>query len=273
VSIRNVILIRWGDGFIEGVVEDSETTYGRKETLLSISNVTSGPSALWTAYATIVPISVPEVSIVVGIEPEDTGDEPYSAFDIGDAVTCDDIDGTPTSYRVAAISCNEDDDGNLSWFPELATARDIQAQRWERWLRRTANGTLDGRSRAATPTSPSIINAGKVNVQEFTFSTGGGSEALIGDRGSPARLRENMLLYRGNGEADVAGISGDTTASVEIDAVGIGESITIADTEADGFNDFAAAEYAPANSLLNVEVTANGGHVGVNFTVLGVTTQ
>lgn len=273
MTLKNVVLIRWGDGFIEGVVDDSVTEWGRRESMLSISNVTSGPSALWTAYATIVPISQPETSIVVGIEPVDTTDQPYEAFGIGDTVTAPDIDGTPTEYRVAAISCQEDEDGNLTWFPELATARDIQEQRWERWLRRTANGTLEGRSRAATPTSPSIINAGKVNVTEITFSTTGGGETLIGDIGTPYRPREQMLLYRMDGEAAVAGLTADTDVELTLELTGVGETVTIPDSGDTGYVDFVAPILVDTTDLVNIETTGEGGHTGVSVTVLGVPTQ
>lgn len=272
-EIKNVGLIRWADGFIEGSIADSVTANGRRESGISISNVQSGPSALWTAFATLNPISTLTNSVIIAIEPEDLTDEPYSAFTIGDTVTAPDSSGTPTEYRVASISFTEDDDANLTWFIELGTARDLQEQRWQRWLRRTANGTLDGRSRSATPTSPSIINAGPVSPIEVTFSTGGPNEMLIGDRGTPYHPREQLLFYRANIEADVAGVTGDSSCEIVLNDVLGGESVTLLDSEVTGFTDLVAPFLADTLDQVNVEGTEEGGHTGVTVTLLAVSTQ
>lgn len=261
-EVKTVGLIRWGDGFIEGIMADALATYGRREAGISIGNVKSGPSALWTAYATLQPISAPGVSVVIGIEPEDNTDTPYLAFGIGDTVTAPDQTGAPTTYRVAAISWSEDDDGYVTWFVELGTARDLQAQRWERWLKRTANGTLDGRSRSATPTSPSIQKSGKVNVVDVTFSTSGDGEALVGDIGTKFRPRETLLFYRTDIEFNVAGTSGDTTIDFTIDFTPQGEEVTAPDGADEGYHDFATPILVTKAQLVNIEVTEAGGHVG-----------
>lgn len=272
-EIKNVGLIRWGDGFIEGSISASVTDNGRREAGVAISNVQSGPSALWTAYATLNPISELTNSVIIAIEPEDLTDEPYSAFTIGDTVTAPDATGTPTLYRVASISFTEDDDANLLWLIELGTARDLLEQRWQRWLRRTANGTLDGRSRSATPTSPSIINAGPVQVVEVTFSTGGGNEMLIGDRATPYHPREQLLFYRANIDAEVAGVTSDSSCEIVLNDVLGGESVTLPDSDVTGFTDLASPFLADTLDQVNVEGTAEGGHTGVTVTLLAVPTQ
>lgn len=267
-SLRNTSLIVWGDGYLEGQITESEGTYGRLESFLSIPSVTSGPSALWTAAATLQPISEPEDSVTVGIEPTDSGDVPYTDIGIGDTATLT----TPSwsiDMRLSAITVTEDEDGNILWAPEFGTSRELLEQRWERWLRRTANGTLDGRSRNATLSSPSVEQSGRVTVVTHTFSTAGGVEPIAGDRGTPQRPRELTLFYRAEIEADVAGITDDTDVTLLEDDSSRG-TVTLPDSGDTGVTDLATTFMSDPSNLLNIEVATAGGHTGVTVKLLGV---
>lgn len=272
-EIKNWALIAFADGYLDGGIDSSVSTYGRREAFLSLSNVRSGVSAITTAHNTLDPISTPDLSILVEIAPEDTDDEPYSSFGIGDTVTAPNRAGTPTEYRVTSISGAVDDDGNIAWFVELVTARELYQQRQERWLRRTAHGTLDGRSRSASPSSPHILTSGKVNVTEITFSTGGGGEVLDGDVGTNYTPRESLLLYRSEITAVVAGVTDDTSVDTTVDASLLGEVVTLPVSQAEGFNDWAAPVLVDATNVVNIEATEEGGHTGVTVTVLAVPTE
>lgn len=269
--VKNAALARWADGFIYEEITDSVASHGRRETGLALSNVQSGPSTLWTMLATLQPVSSPEVSIVVGIEPANEADTPFLAFGIGDRVTAPARDGTPTEYRVMAISWDEDDDGYIAWTVELATARDVQEQIWQRWLRRTGNGTLDGRSRSATVTSPSVLSAGVVTPVEITWSTGSG-ELLIGDRGSPYRPREQLIVYRLDAEADVAGATGPSAVRL-YDGITPGPTVQLNVGADSGHIDLAAPFLVDTLDTLNVEGVLEGGHTGVSVTAYGFPTQ
>ncbi len=270
-TTKTVALARWGDGFIEGQIDEAVTARGRREVGLALSSINSGPSTLWTMLANLKPVSTPEVSIIITIEPDDETDTPLLAFRVGDRVTAPDANGEPTTYRVMAISWDEDDDGALSWRVELATARDVQEQVWHRWLRRTGNGTLDGRSRSATVTSPSIMNAGTVAVIEKQWGIGG-AEALVGDRGDPWRPRERQIIYRLELECDVPGATGDTTVQL-YDGISPGPTVTLAVTEGQGWADITEPILVDTLDTLNVETIAAGGHTGVTFTYLAFPTQ
>lgn len=270
-QVKNWVLTDWGDGQLDGGDTGSVSTWGRRESFLSLGNVNSGVSAVYTSFATLSPHLGPQQSVIVEIAPVDTSDEPYSAFNIGDRVTAPNRAGTPTEYRVAAITCEEDDDGELHWFPELATAWELYEQQQTRWLRRTGHGAFDGRSRSASPSSRHIISAGKVNVVEVSFSTGGGGEMLIGDRGTPYRPRESTLFYRLEIEADVAGVTDDTSAQLYIDTTGL-DTVTCPDSEDTGFTDMDTPVLATPLNVMNVEGTEEGGHTGVTVTALGMPT-
>lgn len=269
-EIKNWALIAFGDGYLDGGLDTSVTAHGRREAFLSLGNVRSGVSAIRTAYNTLDPISSPAVSIVIEIEPDDVDEEPYTGVGIGDTVTAPDRAGTPTSYRVVSIAGVVDEDGRIGWTIELATARELYQQRQDRWLRRTAHGTLDGRSRSATPSSPHILSAGKVNVVKLTFSSGGSGEVLAGDIGTNEPIREPLLLFRSEVHANVAGITGATTFDTTVDASLVSEPVTAAVSQAEGVNDWSDMVLVDHTNVVNVEATAAGGHVGVTVTVLGV---
>lgn len=269
----NHVLIEWGDGQLDGGISASEGTYGRLESFLSLSNVRNGPSAIRTAVATLTPLSQVAESVVVEIQPEDTDDTPYLSFGLGDTVTVS-AGALISDYRVVAISAQEDDDGNIAWFPELATATEIYQQKQQRWLRRTANGTLDGVSRSATPSSQHITSSGKVDVREEVFSTTGADPLSVGDIGTNWRVRgESFLLYRLDAEANVAGVSGSSTVRLTIDGSSSGHSVSITSGNADGSHDINPPILVTSDQYVNVEATAAGGHTGVNVTVYAVPTE
>lgn len=269
----NHVLIEWGDGQLDGGIAASEEAHGRLESFLSLSNVRNGPSAIRTAVATLTPMSEVAESVVVEIQPEDADDIPYLSFNIGDTVGVS-VNGLVADYRCVAISCQEDEEGYLSWFPELATATEIYQQKQQRWLRRTANGTLDGQSRSATPSSDHIMSSGKVDVREEVFSTAGDDVLLVNDIGTRWRVKgESFLLYRMDAEANVAGVSGSTSIVLTVDAVSSGETVTMTSGNADGTHDISPPLLVTNDEYVNVKVTAQGGHKGVNVTVYAVPTE
>lgn len=266
------VLVEWGDGQLDGGTV-AETTHGRLETFLSLSNVRNGPSAIRTAAATVTPLSDVTESVVVEIQPEDAADTPYLAFGIGDTVSVS--TGALTSdYRVVAISCQEDEEGYLTWLPELATATEIYQQKQQRWLRRTSNGTLDGVSKSATPSSEHIMSSGKVPVHEETFSTAGADPVLAADIGTNWRIKDgSYLIYRMDAEANVAGVSGSTTIRLDVDAASTGETVSLTSGNADGTHDISPPILVGPGQYVNIYATAAGGHEGVNVTVFAVPTE
>lgn len=270
---KNHVLIEWGDGQLDGGIPASEATHGRLESFLSLSNVRNGPSAIRTAVATLTPLADVAESVVVEIQPTETDDVPYLDFGMGDTISVS-TTALTQDYRVVAISCQEDENGYLTWFPELATATEIYQQKQQRWLRRTANGTLDGQSRSATPSSDHILSSGKVDVREEPFGTAGADEVLDGDIATRWRVRgENFLLYRLDAEANVAGVSGSTSIELTIDATGSGETVTMTSGTDEASHDINPPILVTNDQYVNVECTAAGGHAGVNVTVFAVPTE
>lgn len=274
-EIVNSALTRWAEGVMEWSHDDSIDEWGRREGGLSLAAITHGRSVQRATEATLKRYVNPTASVVIEILPEDATEEPFKAFNVGDWVIAPNRFGDPVPYRVATIGFSEGsseaDAGQITWIVELGTPQEIQEARWERWLRRTANGTLDGRSRSMTPSSPSIMSAGLAQVVEIPFSTGGGQVLRIGDRGTPYRARQDLIVYRLTAETNVAGASGASTGQVYVNTTP-GATITIPNTVDDSVADITPF-FLPVNHQLNIECTAEGGHQGVTFTVLAVPAQ
>lgn len=261
MSLRNVVLIRWGDGFIEGQMDASVTANGRRESLLSIANVSDGPTALHVALANIDPMSELEESVTLRVEPG-TGEVPGVDYVVGDRITVPNVLGVASSYRVAACSWTQDDDHTV-YVPELATARDIIDQRYQRWLTRTNNGALEGRSRSASPSSPSVWEGMQVleSITE-TVSTTGNYAAEVDDE-SPAKGMDRQLrLVRLVGTCTAAG-AGNTTFEVLRNGALTGDAVTFsaATVTADAY--FSAGETFALADTFAIRCTESGGHEGV----------
>jgi hypothetical protein len=117
--IVNALLVRWADGYISVVDATSVAAIGRREAYLSVGNALSTEEATRAAEALLARYSTSAEDITAAIEPVDDTDRPYIAFGVGDTVTVPDSSGVPVLRRVSAITVVEDDDGVLTYVPEL----------------------------------------------------------------------------------------------------------------------------------------------------------
>lgn len=93
----------------------------------------------------------------------------------------------------------------------------------------------------------------------------GGDVVIIGDRATPLRPQETLLLCAASIEADVAGASGATTARIEINGSSIG-TVTAPVTTKLG-RALLTRTLFTVFDVSNVEITAAGGHSGVTVTI------
>ena len=265
--LATVILGQWGDGHIEGQFDDAVTAYGRRVAMLRITDVTEGEAALWAMYATLAPIAEPGLSITVKYDPVDDTDTPYKTFWPADKITAPSMDGGADVYPVAAIGGEVDDVGNIDWTVELSTAQEILQQIWQRWLSRNNNGTLGGRSRSASPSSPSITSSQRtVDWIKEVFSGGGLNVATLDDIGDPAAFLVQCRVVKLELRAVEAGVS-DTTLELYRNGSATGDSVTLGDSEVLVTAYPSAGEVYEIADFMWPKVTAEGGHSGVNLTV------
>jgi hypothetical protein len=106
----NKLMVKWPYGYF--FVEDapSQAAHGVFEGMVSIDTEIRA-EAVRVARVLLRDIANPRYSVVVGIDPVATNgsDRPYVSFAVGDRVTAPNRTGTPTSYRVLAITVDADD--------------------------------------------------------------------------------------------------------------------------------------------------------------------
>ena len=158
MALSNALLTRWSGGWLW--VEDAASIaeHGRREAFLSLGQAASEAEAQRLAEAALATSAQPQVSVQTSIEPAG-GDVPYDDFGVGDTVTVPDQRGRPSERRVLALTVTEDQEGNPTYVPELATVVEAQARRQARTLKRMANGTLGGASASASAVVPPVPRA------------------------------------------------------------------------------------------------------------------
>lgn len=117
--LANVLLVRWVGGWAESFDTTSIVANGRREATLSLGAVQSAEEADRIAFEQLRIYANTRSQITADVEPASDADTPYLAYAVGDTITVPDEAGTPTAERVVAITVSEDEDGRITYAPEL----------------------------------------------------------------------------------------------------------------------------------------------------------
>lgn len=147
----NALLVRYTLGWLERTDPAAITADGRKEALLGIGAIQSAAEANRIADQQLAVYADVRTAIAADLEPVGPADTPYLAFGVGDTITVDDYDGTPVEERVISMTVTEDEDGNLTYAPELKDVILGGQERFAQNLKKMADGTMRGDSKVATP--------------------------------------------------------------------------------------------------------------------------
>lgn len=142
--LANALLIRWNGGWAERVDATSVSAHGRREAVLALGAVQSIEEVYRIADQQLAVYANTRTQIAADLIPVDDTDTPYLAFSVGDTITVPDVDGTPISERVVAITVTEDEDGNVSYAPELHDLILEDGERLAERIRKLATGTSGG---------------------------------------------------------------------------------------------------------------------------------
>lgn len=155
--IVTALLVKWSQGWAEVTNPSAITQWGRREALLGLGACQSIEEVNGVGSQQLIYFGDPRTEIGVDLVPTGPADLPYVAFRVGDTITLPDVPSrVPASERVQAITVTMDDDGVITYAPEL---RDIQLDDREKFaeaIEKMANGTLDGESRVGQPLYPLI---------------------------------------------------------------------------------------------------------------------
>jgi hypothetical protein len=147
--VINALLVRWAKGWHEVSDAAAVGLYGRHEGTLALG-VEQSVAEVERVGAGQLAVA-PREEIAVDLDPTGPADTPYAAFAVGDVVGVPGTDGLPAQERVMALTVAEDENGRLSWVPELKDVLLTQAERTEQALAKMANGSLGGTSAVASP--------------------------------------------------------------------------------------------------------------------------
>jgi hypothetical protein len=166
MTILNAVLVRYAKGYKSATDATSISSYGRKESFLSLSSLEEADSAQQSGEKTLDLYAELQRTVTIAIEPLTDADCPYKGVFVRDAVTAPDLSASPTTYRVVSITAGIDDEGFATFVPELDTKADAFADRTKLWLKRVGDGTLAGRSPKAQLVRPlgTQVLSGKVEV-------------------------------------------------------------------------------------------------------------
>jgi hypothetical protein len=254
-----VMLTRWDGGYLELPTAEAD---GRLEAYLSTPDTTDGIQTFYNSARQVSNLATESESIE-DVRHRLTEDTDY---DVGDYVTIPDRAGTPTLWRCVARAVDTDDDGNGFVTSSFGVPRDDAEARNERWLRKN-DGTLDGRAEIATTGASFLIDSENLSPVKLNFSTGGSGVTIVGDRGTPERPDEPLLVVAFDLEADIAGASGSTVVALEVNGTGV-QSATLPSGDTFVRQILATPVLVTVTDWLNVETTAAGGAQGLSATAL-----
>jgi len=147
----NVLLCRWIGGWREVRHEASIATYGRREALMGLGAIQSPQEVDRVAGEQLAIFADQRTAIAADLEPMGVADRPYRAWNVGDTITVPNYGGGTISQRVRALTGSEDDNGEITYSPELGDLILETQERHEQAIKKMADGTLDGESPVATP--------------------------------------------------------------------------------------------------------------------------
>jgi hypothetical protein len=147
----NVLLCRWVGGWREVKNQASIDGYGRREAFLSLGALESPQEVDRVATEQLAIFANPRTAIAADLEPMGVADRPYRAWNVGDTITVPDYGGGTISQRVRTLTGSEDENGEITYSPELGDLILETQERHEQALKKMADGTLDGESPVATP--------------------------------------------------------------------------------------------------------------------------
>lgn len=154
--IVNTLLIRWAGGWREVAVAESTTTHGRREALLGLGALQSTAEVDRVAAGQFAVYANPRTEINIDLAEVDDDDRPYFGFGVGDTINVPDIDGTMAAERVVGLTASLDDDGRVTYAPDLKDVILTAQERARQNDQKMTAGSLGGDSKVAQPAALAV---------------------------------------------------------------------------------------------------------------------
>jgi hypothetical protein len=97
-------------------------------------------------------VAYPRVAVAADHDPIGLSDRPYRSYNVGDIITVPNYGAGKSGQRVRSITGAEDDDGEVTYSPELGDLVLEEQERVMQAVKKMSDGTLEGDSPVAQPT-------------------------------------------------------------------------------------------------------------------------
>lgn len=174
-------LVRWAGGWHEVTDDTAVALHGRHEALLGLGALASVDEVERVARLQLDLFARSRVEIAAEVWPRHDDERPFVGYHVGDTIEVPGLSGALTRERVTAVTVAEDDDGVVTYAPELKDVLLTQAERLEQGLKKMADGTVRGQSSVAQPIGTINLTIGKdccppTGSGEVVWSSNGCSE-------------------------------------------------------------------------------------------------
>ena len=174
-SLKNAILTRFDGGYRTDTNAGSISSNGRREAFLSLGSVRSSPNTDRVVSEYLGTLLGGVTTVTAQVQPTTVANTPYvGQWTPGASVTVPrpSASGVGEVMQVRAMTVTEDDDGVLSFTPELVRQAATRQTLVDTNLKRLGAGTLSGRSQSATLATDidPDARAGKCGTQETNFT-------------------------------------------------------------------------------------------------------
>lgn len=151
MTLANALLVRWSQGWGEVTAPTSIATFGRHELLLGLGAARTFDEVNVIAQRMLNIYADVREQISADLQPSSATETPYIGFGVGDTITVPDSTGAATAERIMALTVSQDDDGTITYAPELKDIVLTRAERYEQAIKKMVDGTASGTMKAATP--------------------------------------------------------------------------------------------------------------------------
>lgn len=216
-SLKNAILTRFDGGLRTDTNASSISANGRRETFLSLSQVRSSANVARPVAEYLSALASGVTTITAGLYPTTLATTPYvGQWQPGASITVPrpSNSGTGEVMQVRALTVTEDDNGVLTFTPELVRAAETRSTLVETNLKRLGNGTLAGRSAAATVATDidPDVGAGKTRMTSTNFT-----KDTLAAAESPSNVPSDYAVLQSLFVTLGTAGTTDTTFSVKVD--------------------------------------------------------
>jgi hypothetical protein len=208
-TIKNALLTRFQGGYRTDSDATSISANGRRESFLSLTSTANSASTVAAIGEYLDTLDSGITTVRAGLLPTSAAETPYAGtWGPGATVTVPRLSNSLTgeTMQVRSITVTEDDaTGQLSFTPELIRSAETRLQQSDGQLRQLNDGTLNGRSAAATIAGDldPDVRAGRVRTIEQTF-TKDTLEASVSPPWSPSeyvRVQSALVQVKTRGTA------------------------------------------------------------------------